>query len=486
MRPHVRAGVVIALLIISIRIAIAVQVGWIMLFPLFAVMIIVTRLSPPVAALSQLYGWALFGGMDFAGFWIIPRIPTISTLAVWTVLWLLHWRRVDGSLKHVDQPVVIGHFVLVSLFFSIGFLGAFQAGHLSNPLVRLYVLDIVRGWLGYLVIALLGCRNWSDLKIVLIGLPFAFLIFPLTLPLQAWQDFFGYGLFSASALSRGLNYGSLNTNTLGQAAAVASVVAAAVALTLSRSRLRRWMLTLLVVAGAIAFMTFSRQSLISWLVGLFVIGIALGSRRGIVWLVILSLSVYIGAQAVTAVLPAGSGFYTRLVELTEPPETWESRSFTIRQSEYEEAVERWLEAPLFGVGFGGQRFDVIASVDRIPGEYNFALRGTHNLFLGILVQTGLAGMLLLLAFALSLLRCFLRIVQRAPGLCRSDARLARTAIMAAFACMFVQQNISGGLGLASSSLMFLLGALLGVSGATHVGEIAEAHTASPISLKCEG
>lgn len=109
MQSHIRAGIIVATLIILIRIAVAFDVGSVMLFPLFVMMIVVTRLSPPVAALSLLYGWVLFGFMDFPGFWIIPRIPTISTLTLWTLLWLFHWRRVDGSLKYLDRSVIINH-----------------------------------------------------------------------------------------------------------------------------------------------------------------------------------------------------------------------------------------------------------------------------------------------------------------------------------------------------------------------------------------
>jgi len=461
---HIRVAVLVAILILALRVAVEFQVGWVMFLPVFAAMIIVTRASPPIAALSQLYGTYLFGGMDW-GLGIIPRIPAISTLALWTIILLVYWRRVDGSLKYLDRSVVIGHLILISLFFGIGFVGTVQGGYLSSPLVQLYVFDIVRGWLGYLVIALLGCRDWSDLKIMLIGLPFAFLIFPLTFPLQAWQDFFGYSLFSTSVLGVGLGYGSLNTNTLGQAAGVASVVAAAIGFALPRSRLRVWMLSLFVVAGAITFLTSSRQSLISWLIGLLVMGIAVGLRRGIAWLLAIGLLLFVGSQMVTNILPGDTGFVARLMELTAPPETWESRSFTARLNDFEETVERWLEAPLFGVGFGGQRFDVIADVDQISGEYSFALRGSHNLFLGILAQTGIVGFVLFLTFGLSILRRFLRILNYALEIGQDDTQMIRSAILAAFACIFVQQNISGGLGISSADLIFLLGALLSVLGA---------------------
>ena len=62
--------------------------------------------------------------------------------------------------------------------------------------------------------------------------------------------------------------------------------------------------------------------LIGWGVGVFCIVIVLDSRHRVVRLLVLGLVVYIGAQVLIAVLPTGSGFQTRLLELSQPPETF--------------------------------------------------------------------------------------------------------------------------------------------------------------------
>lgn len=463
---HLQAGLMLAILIIAIRVALIFQVGEVMFFPLLAIMIVVTRLSPPVSALFHLYGWPMFGAIDFSGLGIIPRIPTISVLTVWTVFWLLYWQLANGSLRRIEHLSVIKYIILIFLFFSIGLVGAWWNGYLSNPLVQLYSWDIVRGWLGYFVIAMLACRNLGDLKVMLVGLPFAFLIYPLSFPQEVWQGFFSSSLSSSSVLGVGLGYGSLNTNTLGQAAAVASVVAVAILVTAGpKLTLRVWMLGLFLVGATIVFLTSSRQSLVSLLVGLIFLSIARGKRRGIVLLLFWGLSAYLAVQILMSVLPAGSGFQTRLVELTQPPETWESQSFTARQADFEETIADWLEAPIFGSGFGGQRFDLIAWATQFSEEYSFALRGTHSLFLGILAQTGIVGFLIFVLFGLGIWRSFSRIRQRIPQNLLDDFQLTYVVVLAALACILVQQNVSGGLGVGSSMLIFLLGALLGATAA---------------------
>jgi O-antigen ligase len=465
-RLHIKAGIALAVMLLAVRIAIELQVTWVVLVPLFLLMIWMTCVSPPISALSLLYGWVLYGSVASTGVGFLPRIPVISVLTVWTILCLLYWRNRGRTLKQIARPVVVWYLFLLAAFLSVGFVGALISGHLANNFVLGYNWDIFRGWLGYLVIALLGCRNLDDLRILLIGLPIAFLAYPLSLPLQVWQDFFGRSLFSVNLLSIGLAYGSLNTDTLGQAAAAASVVAASAALT-TRSRVtRRWMAILFLVSGAIILMTSSRQALLGWLIGLAVIGVALGLRRGVLWLAVLAVAAYIGAQALIAALPEGSGLQARVLELAQPPDTWASESFTIRRQEFEQAVTAWSGAPIFGLGFGGQRFDEVETAgsfsDVSNGALSFSLGGTHNLPLGILAQTGVVGMLLFLLFGLGMLNAFITLLRRLDGLDHDNAKLARVAIPSVLVSIFAMQNISGGIGVSSSAMIFLFGAMLGV------------------------
>jgi O-antigen ligase len=462
---HVKAGVLITLLVISIRVALTIDSGGAMIFPLFCVMATVAYLSPPLAGLFLLYGIALISMSEFSGFWVVPRLPIYSLLTVWTLLWMLIRRRIDKSYKFLMRPVVMIHLALILAFFGIGFVGALLSGNLSNPLVAFYNWDVFRGWIGFLVVGLFACRDLSDLKALLVALPFALLIYPLSIPLSSWQDFIGTGLSSSQILGVGLGYGSLNTNTLGQASAVASVVAMGAALTVRRARLSLLMFMLFGITGTLVFVTVSRQSIISLFLGLlFIIAVA-GFRRGLLWLALLILLVSFGIQVVAGGLSGETGFQNRLLELTQNPETWRSHSFEIRLRDIEEATDTWLKAPWFGAGFGGQNYDVVATADRASGEYSFELRGTHNLFLGILAQTGICGLILFLCFWFNIVRRFLLLLRRLPVKLQGERKLPKVAILAAFSCIFVQQNISGGLGVGSSSLVFLLGALLGVLGA---------------------
>lgn len=229
------------------------------------------------------------------------------------------------------------------------------------------------------------------------------------------------------------------------------------------------MVVLFFISSTIVFMTSSRQALLGWISGLVTLAILSGFRRGLILLAGLSLLIYVGAQAAISILPRDSGFEVRLSELTQASETWASQSFTIRQNEFKEAVEKWREAPFFGVGFGGQRFDELPSsqlneIDDL-GAFSYALYGTHNVFLAILAQTGVVGLILLLSFCIGILRHFFSTLKRVQDTNRTNATLAKVAVLSALVSIFVMQNISGGLGVSSSNLIFLFGALLGTIGA---------------------
>lgn len=462
MSNHVKAGIMVAILMVCIRVAAAFQANWIMVLPMFFVMVPITRLSPPVTALSLLYGWVLFGDVNLPSSLSGFHIPVLSLLTVWIILLLIYRRNMDGTLKYLSRWVVGTYILLIMAFFATGILVALFAGFLSNPFVQYYNWDIFRGWIGYLIVGMLGCRNLNDLKVIFIGLPMAFIVYPFSLPVSSWQSLFTQGIYSSSVFSIGLGYGSLNTNVLGQAASLAGVVAAG-NLSLKKSRLY-WgiMVSLFAVCSLIAFMTASRQAILSLVAGLCIIGLVSGFRRGVIVLLSIVFFFYLGGQALISLLPDDSGFQSRLLELTEPVDTWKSQSFTLRYKDIVESMEKWWESPFVGKGFGGQNYEILEGQD----EYNdFLVRGTHNLFTGILVQTGILGFGLFIFFVIGILTRFLKFVKCAPPLWSMVARHSRVVIIGSMFCIFVQQNISGGLGIGSTTMIFLLGALLGVIGA---------------------
>ena len=165
--------------------------------------------------------------------------------------------------------------------------------------------------------------------------------------------------------------------------------------------------------------------------------------------------------------PKESGIKSRLYEVTQDAETWKSRSASIRLSDMDDAVRRWRESPLFGVGFGAQQIQLLPAEDETGtlanyDQFVFPLRGTHNLFLGLLAQTGLLGLALFLWFAASVVKGFFRTVRFADGYAQDDLWMAKVAVMCLLACLFLQYNISGALGMGSFVFMFLMGTLIGM------------------------
>ncbi|MCL5289519.1 MAG: O-antigen ligase family protein [Firmicutes bacterium] len=462
MSNHLKAGIMIALLIVCIRVAAAFNVNWIMLLPMFFIMVPVTRLSPPVSALSLLYGWVLFGNVNLPSNLGGIHIPVMSFLTAWIIILLIYRRHMDGTLRYLLRWTVWTYILLVMAFFATGFLVALYNGFLSNPFVQYYNWDIFRGWMGFFAVGILGCRNLNDMKVIFIGLPIAFMIYPLSLPVSLWQNLLTQGIYSGSVFSIGLGYGSLNPNVLGQAAALAGVVSAG-NFFLRKSKILFW-ITIIFFAGCflITILTASRQAILSLVTGLCIIGLVSGFRRGVIVLLSMVFLVYFGGQVLIGLLPTESGFQLRLLELTEPVETWKSQSFTIRYTDFIWSLQKWWESPFVGMGFGGQNYEALVDLDQYN---NFLVRGTHNLFIGILVQTGILGFCLFLLFVLGILGRFFRFLDCAPPPWRDNARHSRVVIIGSMFCIFIQQNISGGLGVGSTALIFMMGSVLGVIGA---------------------
>lgn len=390
------------------------------------------RLCPQLAALALSYAWPLLAQLSLFG------LPGISVISVWIILWLL-------LLHSPSVPFLLlrNRFSLYMLTCLLGFLfiGVFNAAARGFPSSSLlYIFDLLRGWLGFVAVGILSCRTLDDLKVMLRLLPVVFLLYPLALPVEAWQDFFTSRIYSQTVFNVGLEYGLLNVNLLGSTASLASIVALANAIQCRRSKLKWLFLVLFVIEALLGLLTGARQFLISWLLGVLVLSLMLGKRQGIVWMIVLAIVVFLGFQALLDILPEG-GFRMRFVELTRPIDTWSSASVTSRLSDYREAFEFWMRAPILGFGFLG--------------------RFSHNGFLDILVQTGIVGLLLLLTFCVATVRQFFLVLRQAG----SDSKEFRfdQVIIPLLASFFVQQHISGGVwGMDLGVFIILLGAMLNV------------------------
>jgi O-antigen ligase len=485
---YVQAGILLAILVIAIRVATYFQATWLLLPALFVATAWIAWVTPPLAALFLLFGTELMGLVNIQGVALIGRIPVISTVTVWVILWLFARRYLSSTIVrrgptpwwiirlairplHVKRRLVWDARLLARmslpllLFLALGFAQSLFAGYLRNANIQIYVLDIMRSWLGYLLAAFLACSSPDDVKVMLVAWPFMFLLDPLTMPLSTWTQFLGVGLSSGS-LFIGVGSGALNTNTLGQASSIAAVIALFILVYSRNRKVRLWMLSLFFIATVISFMTAARQSILSIFIGAASIGLLRGSLRGIVVTLVLGLFAVAGFFVLAFTLPNGSGIQTRLLELTQPISEWQSGSTTVREADYQSAIDRWLDAPVTGVGFGGQSVDELSDElsngQPITSDVAFLIRGTHSLFLGILVQTGVVGFVLLTTFVVAVVWRFLRTLRKRVT-SGTDQILLRTVVFAILILIVLQQNISGGLGVSSAPLIFLMGALLGAT-----------------------
>jgi O-antigen ligase len=458
----INAGTLLVSIIILIRISLAYGCGWAMIGPLFLSLVWLTRTSPPLVALLFLYGWPLLGMLEITQITQLPRLPIISLLTVWAILWLIIWRLPQGLLHQICRLRVLGCLLLLACFWAVGLLSSYQNGLFQNAIIRFFIWDTLRSTAAYIVFGILSCRNREDLKILLIGLPFAFWLFPLSFPMEALRNFFGaltsvYGIFGV-----GLNYGSLNPNTLGQAAAVASIAATTGILHFSkRRRLRNFLIAATILSVTITFMTASRHSVLALVGGWIFIFISRRSFRRAApvlgFVAGLFFAVYLAFQYV----PKDSGFRARFGELLENPTSWTSQSYALRRQDWVEAYQSWRTAPIFGHGFGGQRLSELSrSADITDGSVQYSLRGTHSLFLGVLAQTGAIGFILFVGFYLITFFMFLGSNVRHPISPDHPSHFLRSAVGAIVVCILLTLIGSGGLGLSSATQDLLFGALL--------------------------
>ena len=463
------AGLVV-LEMLAVRLAVEFDVGWVAAIPVLLATVAIVRRSPPLAGVSLLLGWPLFACID------LPRmgagaehLPFLSILTVWTLLALCHRRLRDGTLRSLRQPVVLGYASTLLVFVAIGVGAAWSSGVLADPALRFLNWDIARSWFGFLFLGLLSVRTNRDVKALYAGLPLAFLAFPLSLPVGVWRDFISFRFSSGSSTNIGLSFGSLNTNTLGQAAGLVAVASLALCIAGPGPRLRRWLALGFCVGSAVAVATFSRQSLLGILFGALAAALATVRWRGF-----LPVAVVAGAAALVmfllvASVPRSYGFRTRILEIAESPKRWESASAELRILDAEDALDQWAGAPLFGVGFGGQRFNKVLALvgpsrPGVDDTMSMSLRGSHNLAVAVLAETGIAGLVLLLVFLAGVLRRFLRFARREASLRRAAGREVYVGTWAVAAFLLVVQMISGGVGMGSTALIFVWAAMLAALG----------------------
>ena len=389
-------------------------------------------LSAPAVAHVLLLGQWLWGPMRTSDDRVSSGLPVISIMAIGCALLLLLRRTPRVPTWRWDRSRLASVALLAGVVVVVG-----VAGRGSRTIEEeYYVIDFIRVWVGVLGIGLLASRAIEETFEYVELIPFATLLLPLSLPLEVWRAFLDR-LGDGNVFGAGLGWGPLNANVLGQGAALGLVCA--VGFAGSERRKRRFQALVLVAAlnGAVAIMSGSRQALLSSAAGLLTLGVSRKGKRGGRSIVVAAIAVgVIGVMA----LPATSGIFGRFNELSVRHSDWATESSVYRLDETKDLVAG-LDArrTLFGEGF--------------------SVRRSHNLLLGLFVETGIVGTMAFIGiWALAVQGIWKR------GSTASDEasmRVIRQVLMPALICVFIQQNISGG-GQGGITSNMLLVALLGI------------------------
>lgn len=456
-------------------------VGWLANFgiayamlPLFIPAIVVIAFqSPPVLGAFLVYGWVILPDMDVPPVGGLPRIPATSFIAAVILGSLAIQRIAKGSISRLCRMSVAFYVGLFALIFVLGYAGIYVHGKWDSVVVRTLAWQKLISCSSMFTCGLLCCRDRKDLHFVLRALPFCFLIYVLYLPFGIYVDFAWNFVIGSSAYAAGLSFGTLNSNTLGQGASVAAVVAA-VMLMHSRSRQRDRIAygALFIVAVSITIASASRQSLLALLVGL---AILIARLRPVIGAVLL-VGILFTAPAIVQRLndaAEGQAFLGRFADISKSSEEWSTGSFTDRARELELAMPHLLDRPLAGYGFGGYSLAKDIPDVRSRSDFNesnflvylwndgYFLVGEHNFPVALYLQTGLVGVTAFLVLVISPYFRLRRRNRRLPPEEVNSGYIDDVIVVSLGAAIFVLQNISGGLALGSMGiLLFIIGAMV--------------------------
>lgn len=462
-KQHVHAILIMALIIIGILAANEFDADLLMVIPILVAFTITAKLSPPVTALSYISGMPLFGLVELKaisiGFIGIPRLPFLTILGAWVVITLIYWQVKEGTIDRLYNPKVVKLICIFGLFLFIGLFVSAMGGGFSDPTIRQHIFDILRYAIGGILFGMLACRNYKDLDALFLYLPFSILIMLVSIPLNIWMQYFKTGNFTTS-IYVGFGYGSLNVNTLGHVAAVASIVAALIIVFKKDKKIQITYGLILIIAVLVVYFTASRQALISMMLGLVLIGFTLSFKRRLIsWIAVFSIIIALGVLFFIQ-SGEGSGFQKRFLELGKPAAEWETGSYTLRMEDIEEGLAIFQENPVFGVGFGnmGTR---IRDVDESSGAAVTRIYTGHSIFVNILGETGIVGFLLFIVLTASIIREYLKSLNSVD--LAENKQFYKVTIIVILIAMLLQLNISGAIGASSSLLFFLYGAMMSIS-----------------------
>jgi len=279
-------------------------------------------------------------------------------------------------LKKILFIIMLVYFV--SLWYGSFYLNITLPWSLDDPRVE--------GWINFMVMPVLyfvtvcAIKDVKQMKILL-------LLMCLGVFLVDWAFYKTMSGRDLSHFSDGLRYaGSLGwAGTNGLAAFEAQISLFLLGLyAFGRRRVVKWVILSLIFANMYCLLfSFSRGGYVAFLVGLIFLGL-FKERK----LLVLVLALLIGWQTLVP-----NAVRERIAMTVDESGKLESSSQT-RITLWEDAYEMFRQNPLFGTGFETYRY-----MHRV-GPYN----DTHNMYMKVLVETGLIGLVLFLWLFLAVFR----------------------------------------------------------------------------------
>jgi len=248
-----------------------------------------------------------------------------------------------------------------------------------------YIYFIISHWLSFLMLGMLACANLRDSKVFFLSLP-VFVIGPLLgIPATIYMENFG-GVFTTPGMEGmvGLSHANINRGFVGYLAAIGVLVTVA-GLFHGHKWNTLYPLALLCMYLALLILSVSKGPVLGCVLGLcfmFLVTEKRGLTKGVLWSV--------GAVGLTTLLSYALGLFGVLNQFF-----LSTHSFTTRLNLGKGALGLFasgnLGTWLFGGGFGSSTLQLPIG----PGP-PYVHMGSHNLFLDLLNEVGVFGLVLVL------------------------------------------------------------------------------------------
>lgn len=417
--------------------------------------------------------------MPLASMVAIPHVPAVSILfaVAMTSITVFRWRREQINMLCASTWLRQSPFVVLALF---AILILFISNSLrdiisSAPEHRQWGFNLLRYWLGFTVLGFLVALDRRNLQSFFDLLPlFGMITVVLYIPLSEVHRFLD-DAYKWCEYSSGINlgYGSLNPNTLGYLCALLGVLSF-IRGVLSINRITKLVYILLFwLLAIVAVLTYSRGAALSLLAGIIVVVVLpIGKLARIQ----ASLVLAVGASVLFAIAVAKPDAFpctlkARYAELFQPLSSWKSGSYALRSgfayhalssiehkndtetvnnieslpqrrdaaSVVKELISAITRGSEWRVLFGSGPTAGKVGIPLADGTLN--LVGSHNLFIDLLIESGLLGLLVFVVSSVTIATAAIRqLVTRHDG----KALHLLVSYCAIWAMVLVQENLSGG------------------------------------------